>query len=168
MVGVVGELVERLRHAGNGSDQKTVGVTVGEAFQACLLHAAVVDRFCPSVEEAKGFSEVEPSNLGPTVERIWGRLKNYIANTAVTDADHRQIAEWLQGHWRIENSVHHVRDVTFDEDRSQVCIGSASPPRYDTTPATSTGPPNYCSPAETDFAGALVKLPTRPQPRKAP
>ncbi|CCH72670.1 hypothetical protein BN11_1880004 [Nostocoides australiense Ben110] len=26
----------------------------------------------------------------------------------------------IRGHWTIENRVHHVRDVTFDEDRSQV------------------------------------------------
>ena len=26
----------------------------------------------------------------------------------------------VRGHWRIENSLHWVRDVTFDEDRSQV------------------------------------------------
>lgn len=25
-----------------------------------------------------------------------------------------------RGHWSIENGLHHVRDVTFDEDRSQV------------------------------------------------
>ena len=29
------------------------------------------------------------------------------------------------GHWGIENRVHWVRDVTFDEDRSQVRTGSA-------------------------------------------
>jgi hypothetical protein len=27
-------------------------------------------------------------------------------------ADLRLRAAWLQGHWTIENSVHHVRDVT--------------------------------------------------------
>ncbi len=34
------------------------------------------------------------------------------------------IALW-RGHWGIENRVHWVRDVTFDEDRSQVRTGSA-------------------------------------------
>ena len=29
------------------------------------------------------------------------------------------------GHWGIENRVHWVRDVTFDEDRSQVRTGAA-------------------------------------------
>ena len=33
-------------------------------------------------------------------------------------------AKW-RGHWGIENRVHWVRDVTFDEDRSQVRTGSA-------------------------------------------
>lgn len=31
----------------------------------------------------------------------------------------------LRGHWGIENKLHHVRDVTFDEDRSQVRSGAA-------------------------------------------
>jgi predicted transposase YbfD/YdcC len=48
-----------------------------------------------------------------------------VTSLSVTDADHQQIADWLRGHWAIENSVHHVRDVTFDEDRSQIRTGSA-------------------------------------------
>jgi hypothetical protein len=35
------------------------------------------------------------------------------------------IAAWLRGHWSIENSLHWVRDVTFDEDRSSVRTGTA-------------------------------------------
>lgn len=30
---------------------------------------------------------------------------------------------FARGHWSIENRLHHVRDVTFDEDRSQVRKG---------------------------------------------
>jgi len=31
----------------------------------------------------------------------------------------------VQGHWGIENRLHWVRDVTFDEDGSQVRTGQA-------------------------------------------
>ncbi|AQY20169.1 hypothetical protein T261_00118 [Streptomyces lydicus] len=65
---------------------------------------------------------------------------------------------WVQGHWEVENRLHWVRDVTFDEDCSQVRTGNSprvmaslcntaitllrihgtrtSPPRSDITPAT--------------------------------
>jgi predicted transposase YbfD/YdcC len=48
----------------------------------------------------------------------------------ITSAEHRAappdvLAVWVQGHWTIENKVHWVRDVTFDEDRSQVRTGRA-------------------------------------------
>ena len=32
----------------------------------------------------------------------------------------RQLLELNRGHWSIENKSHYVRDVTFDEDRSQI------------------------------------------------
>lgn len=31
----------------------------------------------------------------------------------------------MRGHWGIENRAHYVRDVTYDEDRSQLRTGSA-------------------------------------------
>jgi predicted transposase YbfD/YdcC len=48
----------------------------------------------------------------------------------ITSADHTTappavLAAWVQGHWAIENKLHWVRDVTFDEDRSQVRTGQA-------------------------------------------
>jgi predicted transposase YbfD/YdcC len=47
-----------------------------------------------------------------------------VTSLSIADASHQQIAEWLQAHWKIENSVHHVRDTTFDEDRHQNRTGS--------------------------------------------
>jgi predicted transposase YbfD/YdcC len=31
-----------------------------------------------------------------------------------------QLAAWIRGHWSIENRLHWVRDLTYDEDRSQI------------------------------------------------
>jgi predicted transposase YbfD/YdcC len=47
----------------------------------------------------------------------------------ITSADCRAapppvLAAWVQGHWAIENRSHWVRDVVYDEDRSQVRTGS--------------------------------------------
>ena len=72
-----------------------------------------------------------------------------------------RLADLLRGHWAIE-ALHHVRDITFAEDASQVRTGAAphvmatlrnlaigvlagpgrstSPPRCATTPATHTDP----------------------------
>ena len=36
------------------------------------------------------------------------------------------IAAWLRQHWGIENSVHWVRDVTFDEDRHHAHTGNSA------------------------------------------
>jgi predicted transposase YbfD/YdcC len=41
------------------------------------------------------------------------------------DAPPQRLATWVQNHWGIENRLHWVRDVTFDEDRSQVRTGQA-------------------------------------------
>lgn len=48
---------------------------------------------------------------------------------AITDlhahqAKPAQLAAWIRGHWSIENKVHWVRDVTYDEDRSQIRTGT--------------------------------------------
>jgi predicted transposase YbfD/YdcC len=48
---------------------------------------------------------------------------------AITDllahqAKPMHLADWIRGHWSIENRTHWVRDVTYDEDRSQVRTGT--------------------------------------------
>ncbi len=40
-------------------------------------------------------------------------------------ADATSLAALWRGHWGIENCLHWVRDVTFDEDRSQIRTGHA-------------------------------------------
>ena len=36
-----------------------------------------------------------------------------------------RLADLIRGHWAIENGLHHVRDVTFAEDASQLRTGTA-------------------------------------------
>jgi hypothetical protein len=40
-------------------------------------------------------------------------------------ANAARLLRWLRGHWAIENRLHWVRDVTWDEDRSPVRTGAA-------------------------------------------
>lgn len=43
-----------------------------------------------------------------------------VTSLAPAQADPPRLLALTRGHWAIENKVHWVRDVTFDEDRSQV------------------------------------------------
>ena len=40
-------------------------------------------------------------------------------------ADAATLLEWWRGHWKIENQLHWVRDVTLGEDASRIRTGSA-------------------------------------------
>jgi len=41
------------------------------------------------------------------------------------EAGPRRLLKLIRGHWGIENRLHWVRDVTFDEDRCQIRSGAA-------------------------------------------
>ena len=64
-----------------------------------------------------------------------------ICSLPMTDAQPEVVAAWIQGHWGIENRLHWVRDVVFDEDRHQL--------------RTANGP---------EIMAALRNLATRPHP----
>ena len=45
--------------------------------------------------------------------------------TSDRNADPATLAAWIRGHWHIENKLHWVRDVTYQEDKSLVRTGNA-------------------------------------------
>jgi predicted transposase YbfD/YdcC len=45
--------------------------------------------------------------------------------TSDGDADPATLAAWVRGHWEIENRLHWIRDVTYQEDKSLVRTGNA-------------------------------------------
>src|SRR5213595_2886898 len=45
--------------------------------------------------------------------------------TSDRDAGPETLAAWVRGHWEIENRLHWVRDVTYQEDKSLVRTGNA-------------------------------------------
>ena len=50
-----------------------------------------------------------------TEEIIYG-----VTDLDVKDASPEEILQYNRGHWSIANKIHYVRDVTYDEDRSNV------------------------------------------------
>jgi predicted transposase YbfD/YdcC len=55
----------------------------------------------------------------PRGARLHTEVVYALTSLSAHDAHPNQIAAWLQGHWGIENKLHCICDVTFDEDRSQ-------------------------------------------------
>jgi predicted transposase YbfD/YdcC len=47
-----------------------------------------------------------------------------VTSLSLQEAGAAELLRFSRGHWRIENQSHWVRDVTFDEDRSQVRSGN--------------------------------------------
>lgn len=48
-----------------------------------------------------------------------------ITSVGPEEADAATLLGWWRGHWRIENRLHWVRDVTMAEDASRIRTGSA-------------------------------------------
>jgi hypothetical protein len=52
-------------------------------------------------------------------------VRYFVTSLPPARADARRLLALVRGHWGIENRLHHVRDVTFGEDRSAIRTGAA-------------------------------------------
>ena len=96
-------------------------------------HGRCEIRSLKSSDKLKGYLEF------PHVERVFridrvrtvnktgarSNVREYgITSLTREQADDKTLLEIIRGHWTIENRLHYVRDMAFDEDRSQVRTGN--------------------------------------------
>ncbi len=96
-------------------------------------HGRIEERFLTSSDELKGYSHwsglhqvfeltrtvITKKTGGVSKETVYG-----ITSLSPEQANPSRLLELVRNHWHIENKSHWVRDVTFDEDRSQVRCGN--------------------------------------------
>jgi predicted transposase YbfD/YdcC len=85
---------------------------------------AIKVALAPSWTEFDGAAQV--AQLRRTVTKK-GRKTVEVVYLITSDrrADPATLAAWVRGHWHIENKLHWVRDVTYQEDKSLVRTGNA-------------------------------------------
>lgn len=69
--------------------------------------------------------KVERETTDLTKAPMRGEIAYAVTNALPSDASSADIMTILRSHWRIENSNHYVRDVTFAEDNSRIRTGGA-------------------------------------------
>jgi predicted transposase YbfD/YdcC len=100
------------RHTGRGH-----GRTVTRTVKALVKPAWIEFPGCAQVLQVRRTSTIKGKR---TVEVVY-----LICSAPMEDAPPETVAAWVQGHWGVETRLHWVRDVTYDEDRSQVRVGNA-------------------------------------------
>jgi predicted transposase YbfD/YdcC len=80
----------------------------------------------PAWIEFKGAAQI--AQLRRTVTRNGKKTVEVVYLITSADArstDSAMLAAWVRGHWHIENKLHWVRDVTYQEDKSLIRTGNA-------------------------------------------
>ena len=77
----------------------------------------------PSWIEFEGAAQV--ARLRRTVTKKSRKTVEVVYLITSSNTDPETLAAWVRGHWEIENRLHWVRDVTYQEDNSLVRTGNA-------------------------------------------
>jgi predicted transposase YbfD/YdcC len=114
-------LYRRLKKLPWAAIPATSAVSTGHGRRACrTIKVALV----PAWIEFHGAAQV--AQLRRTVTRKGKKTIEVVyLITSDEDASPATLATWVRGHWEIENKLHWVRDVTYQEDKSLVRTGHA-------------------------------------------
>ena len=77
----------------------------------------------PAWIEFEGAAQV--ARLRRTVTKKGKKTIEVVYLITSRNADPETLAAWVRGHWEIENRLHWVRDVSYQEDNSLVRTGNA-------------------------------------------
>jgi len=73
----------------------------------------------PGAQQVLQLRRTTTANGKPRVEVVY-----LICSKTMAAAQPSRVADWVRGHWGIEDKLHWVRDVTFDEDRQHLRTGT--------------------------------------------
>jgi predicted transposase YbfD/YdcC len=68
--------------------------------------------------------DTEYASAGEDFGNPYAHQTHAVTSLTAEQATPAELAGWIRSRWNIEVRLHWVRDVTFDEDRSQVCTGT--------------------------------------------
>jgi predicted transposase YbfD/YdcC len=102
---------------GHRHTQRGHGRTVTRTVKALVKPAWIEFLGCAQVLQIRRVSTTRGKR---TTEVVY-----LICSAPMEDAQPETVAAWVQGHWGVETRLHWVRDVTYDEDHSQIRVGNA-------------------------------------------
>ena len=99
-------------------------------------HGRLETRRCRRLDltgnEWNGYADLPYRRQAFRIERIRTRLKTGATSSEVAyrltslppaQADSQRLMALVRGHWEIENRLHYVRDLSWDEDRCRAHVG---------------------------------------------
>jgi predicted transposase YbfD/YdcC len=102
---------DRQRSRGHGREEHRTLQAASLAAGLAFPHAAQAIRVTRRIRPVSGTSK-------------WRTFTVYaVTSLTASQATPAQLAGWIRGHWGIE-ALHHIRDVTYGEDASQVRTGN--------------------------------------------
>jgi predicted transposase YbfD/YdcC len=108
-------VADRRRERGHGRDEIRVmkaTAVAGRARSLAFPHAAQA-------------LQITRRRRPLTADATWSSETVYaVTSLTARHATGADLADLVRGHWAIEDRLHHVRDTTYDEDRSQIRTGN--------------------------------------------